>query len=204
MAGDSLYLQKCEGNYRYLQLSDIQKNGPAQIFGDQYILNCSNPMTGLIDASVEVTSPFFSLNEAISTMENIHLWKYGILTVADDLNGASVLICVKQGNYYIFDSHSRDVYGNVVENGTSVLLHLKSKDAFVKYIKNIACQLCASQFEITQLAPITLGMHRMLQTTTKSSQVSKILMMKDLHKITENQIVVQLQLSKSQKSRSKE
>ena len=63
--------------------------------------------------------------------------------MADDSNGASVLICVKQGNYYIFDSHSRDRYGNVIESGTPVLLHFKSKDAIVKYIKNIAHQLCA-------------------------------------------------------------
>ena len=176
MAGDTLYLQRCDSHYHYLQLSDIEQKGPAQMFEDQYILYCDNPKTGLIDQDIPLRGPFYTLTQALSTMENVQLLKYGILTVADDSNGASVLICVKQGNYFIFDSHSRDRYGNIIESGTSVLLHFKSKDAIVKYIENIAHQLCASQFEITPLAPLSLGVHRMLQTskTTKPSQKSNV------------------------------
>ena len=95
-------------------------------------------------------------------MENSHQWTYGILTLADGNDGASVLLCVKQGNYYIFDSHSRDVFGNVVPNGTSVLLHIKMHNAFMKYIKTIGCQLATSQFEITVLSPAVSGFHHML------------------------------------------
>ena len=96
-------------------------------------------------------------------MENVQQWTYGILTLADGSDGASVLLCVKQGNYYIFDSHSRDVFGNVVPNGTSVLLHMKTHNACMKYINTIGCQLAASQFEITVLSPVVSGFHRMLE-----------------------------------------
>ena len=69
-------------------------------------------------------------------MENSQQWTYGILTLADGNEGTSILLCVKQGNYYIFDSHSRDVFGNVVPNGTSVLLHMKTHNACMKiYLK---------------------------------------------------------------------
>ena len=95
---------------------------------------------------------------------------YGILTLADGNDGASVLLCVKEGNYYIFDSHSRDVFGNVVPNGTSVLLHMRTHNAFMKYIKTLGCQLAASQFEITVLSPSVSGFHRMLRQTPTSQK----------------------------------
>ena len=101
-------------------------------------------------------------------MQNSQEWTYGILTLADGNNGASVLLCVKQGNYYIFDSHSRDTFGNMVANGTSVLLHLKTHNGFIKYIKSIGYQLHATQFEIMVLSPISSALHRMLQPTQHS------------------------------------
>ena len=107
--------------------------------------------------------PFFTLDQAISSMENVQQWTYGILTLADGNDGASVLLCVKQGNYYIFDSHSRDSFGRIVPNGTSVLLHMKTHNALMKYIKSIGYQLGASQFEITVLSPAVSGFHCMLQ-----------------------------------------
>ena len=107
--------------------------------------------------------PFFTLDQAISSMENVQQWTYGILTLADGNDGASVLLCVKQGNYYIFDSHSRDSFGRIVPNGTSVLLHMKTHNALMKYIKSIGYQLGASQFEITVLSPAVSGFHHMLQ-----------------------------------------
>ena len=107
--------------------------------------------------------PFFTLDQAISSMENVQQWTYGILTLADGNDGASVLLFVKQGNYYIFDSHSRDSFGKIVPNGTSVLLHMKTHNALMKYIKSIGYQLGASQFEITVLSPVVSGFHCMLQ-----------------------------------------
>ena len=68
-------------------------------------------------------------------MENIQEWTYGVLTLADVNTGSSVLLCVKQGNYYIFDSHSRDKFGKIISNGTSVLLHMRTHNGFIKYIK---------------------------------------------------------------------
>ena len=71
MAGDILYLQRCDSHYRYLQLSDIEQKGPAQMFGDQYILNCDNPMRGLIDQDIHLRGPFYTLTQAVSTMYSV-------------------------------------------------------------------------------------------------------------------------------------
>ena len=135
-------------------------------------MNANPPMTGLLRYESAPSPPFFTLDQAIYSMEYSHQWTYGILTLTDGNDGTSVLLCVKQGNYYIFDSHSRDVFGNVVPNGTSVLLHIKTHNAFMKYIKSIGCQLGASQFEITVLSPAVSGFQRMLQTP-QSSQKSQ-------------------------------
>ena len=177
IAGDHLYLQRCDSHHRYLQMSDIQNN--ETLFNDEYVLNRSNPMTGLVESNSNPSPPFFTLQQAILTMENRQAWTYGVLTIADEWNGASVLICVKEGNYYIFDTHSRDRYGNVVSNGTSVLLHFRNRNGLIRYIRNVAHQLCASQFEIVPLSPITVATHRMLQSTRpransyKSSQTQQ-------------------------------
>ena len=133
IAGDELYRRRCNQQYQYLQFSDIRDT--ELLFGQQHDINSNPPMTGLLQYESAPSPPFFTIDQAIYSMENSQQWTYGILTLADGNDGSSVLLCVKQGNYYIFDSHSRDVFGNVVPNGTSVLLHMKTQNACMKYIK---------------------------------------------------------------------
>ena len=168
IAGDELYRRRCNHQYQYLQFSDIRDT--EVLFGQQHDMNANAAMTGLLQYEFAPSPPFFTLDQAVSSMENSQQWTYGILTLADGNDGASVLLCVKQGNYYIFDSHSRDVFGNVVPNGTSVLLHMRTHNAFMKYIKTLGCQLAASQFEITVLSPSVSGFHHMLQQTPTSQK----------------------------------
>ena len=117
IAGDELYRRRCNHQYQYLQFSDIRDT--ELLFGQQHDINSKDPMTGLLHYESAPSPPFFTLDQAVSSMENLQLWTYGILTLADGNEGTSILLCAKQGNYYIFDSHSRDVFGNVVPNGTS-------------------------------------------------------------------------------------
>ena len=168
IAGDELYRRRCNDQYQYLQFSDIRET--EVLFGQQHDINGNAPMTGLLQYQSAPSPPFFTLHQAISSMENSQQWTYGVLTLADGNDGSSVLLCVKQGNYYIFDSHSRDVFGNVVPNGTSVLLHMKAHNACMKYIKTIGYQLAASKFEITVLSPAVSGFVRMLQTRPSSQK----------------------------------
>ena len=97
--------------YQYLQFSDIRES--EVLFGQQHDMNANASMTGLLQYKYALSPPFFTLDQAISSMENSQQWTYRILTLADRNDGASVLLCVKQGKYYIFDSHSRDTFGNV-------------------------------------------------------------------------------------------
>ena len=167
IAGDELYRRRCNDQYQYLQFSDIRES--EVLFGQQHDMNANASMTGLLEYKYAPSPPFFTLDQAISSMENLHQWTYGILTLADRNDGASVLLCVKEGNYYIFDSHSRDTFGNVVANGTSVLLHMKTHNALMKYIKTIGSQLAATQFEIIVLSPV-LGFNRMLRQRPSSQK----------------------------------
>ena len=105
-AGDELYRRRYNNQYQYLQFSDIRET--EVLFGQQHDINGNAPMTGLLQYESAPSPPFFTLDQAISSMENVQQWTYGILTLADGNDGVSVLLCVKQGNYYIFDSNSRD------------------------------------------------------------------------------------------------
>ena len=153
IAGDELYRRRCNDQYQYLQFSDIRES--EVLFGQQHDMNANASMTGLLQYKYAPSPPFFTLDQAISSMENSQQWTYGILTLADGNDGSSVLLCVKQGN-------SRDTFDNVVANGTSVLLHMKTHNALIKYIKTIGSQLAATQFEIIVLSPVVSGFHRML------------------------------------------
>ena len=168
IAGDELYRRRCNDQYQYLQFSDIRES--EVLFGQQHDMNANASMTGLLQYKYAPSPPFFTLDQAISSMENSQQWTYSILTLADGNDGASVLLCVKQGNYYIFDSHSRDTFGNVVANGTSVLLHMKTHNALMKYIKTIGSQLAATQFEIIVLSPVVSGFHQMLRQPPSSQK----------------------------------
>ena len=168
LAGDDLYRRRCNNQYEYLQFSDIHDT--EVIFYDQYVINGNAPITGLVDYLIAPSPPFFTLEQAISSMENIQEWTYGVLTLADVNSGSSVLLCVKQGNYYIFDSHSRDKFGKIISNGTAVLLHMRTHNGFIKYIKSIADDLNATQFEITVLSPISSAYHRMIQPRQNSQK----------------------------------
>ena len=168
LAGDEFYRRRCNDQHQYLKFSDIRDT--ELLFGQQHDINANPPMTGLLQYKYAPSPPFFTLDQAVSSMENSHQWTYGILTIAHANDGSSVLLCVKQGNYYIFDSHSRDIFGNVVQKGTSVLLHMKTHNACMKYIKTIGCQLAASQFEITVISPAVSGFHRMLEPQPSSQK----------------------------------
>ena len=164
--GNNLYSRRCNSRYDYLQISDI--HDIEHLFHEQYVINAGEPMTGLIATTRPPSPPFFSLRQAISTMEVPQRWTYGVLTIAEETSGVSVLLCIRQGNYYIFDSHSRNRCGNSVPNGTSVLLHFTTQSGLIKYIRNISSELFATQFEITVLSPVSLGHHNMMRTEENS------------------------------------
>ena len=170
--GDNLYSRRCNSRYDYLQISDIHDT--EHLFHEQYVINAEQPMTGLIATTRPQTPPFFSLRQAICTMEVPQRWTYGVLTIAEETAGVSVLLCIRQGNYYIFDSHSRNRCGNSVPNGTSVLLHFTTQSGLIKYIRTIASELFATQFEITVLSPVSLGHHNMMRTEQNSQRQQNV------------------------------
>ena len=81
IAGDELYRRRCNQQYQYLQFSDIRDT--ELLFGQQHNMNGNPPMTGLLQYEFAPSPPFFTLDQALSSMENVQQWTYGILTLAD-------------------------------------------------------------------------------------------------------------------------
>ena len=75
-AGDALYTRRCNSLYQYLQFSDIHDT--EVMFGQEYVINPNAPMTGLLEYEIAPSPPFFTLGQAVSTMQNSQEWTYGI------------------------------------------------------------------------------------------------------------------------------
>ncbi|KAL9986676.1 hypothetical protein ACROYT_G000850 [Oculina patagonica] len=68
-----------------------------------------------------------------------------LLTV--EINTVAIIIDNK-GHYRIFDSHSRDIHGNVAANGTAVLLEFSSMEEMVQYLQNFYREMNVVPFEV--------------------------------------------------------
>ncbi len=78
-------------------------------------------------------------------------WMYAMLFLSDGVAGSSVLLCVHKSQVYIFDSHSQNGKGQVVSNGTSVLLKFsKLLDCFL-YIQVQAWNMNSLLFDLTEI-----------------------------------------------------
>ncbi|XP_078381394.1 uncharacterized protein LOC144664149 [Oculina patagonica] len=68
-----------------------------------------------------------------------------LLTV--EINTVAIIIDNK-GHYRIFDSHSRDIHGNIAANGTAVLLEFTSIEEMVQYLQKFYREKSVVPFEV--------------------------------------------------------
>ena len=65
-----------------------------------------------------------------------------------------------KNNYYIFDPHSRDRNGKVVESGASILLHFTTIRQFFSYIQELGSSLNCNYYQITTVSVNSLLFER--------------------------------------------
>ena len=126
--GDRLY-RRINSPHYYLLVSDIPD--VVTEFGEQYSVQRSGEMFGPISRPLP-SGIGQRLNDAIKSMIQESKWTNGVLCIgqAPDSSaysrvqgGSACALLVTKNNYYIFDPHSRDRNGRVVESGASILLH---------------------------------------------------------------------------------
>ena len=88
----------------------------------------------MMQAKVEVVSLLYMpLGTAFETLlalnHNSFILTVGIIGV--------VIYSIEGGGYKVFDSHARDMYGNIHGKGTCVLLELPSMYKLVKYFQRL-------------------------------------------------------------------
>ena len=114
-------------------------------FGDQYSVQRSGEMFGPISRPLP-SGIRQRLDDAIKSMIQESKWTNGVLCIgqAPDSSaysrlqgGSACALLVTKNNYYIFDPHSRDRYGRVVESGASILLHFTTIRQFCSYIQEL-------------------------------------------------------------------
>ena len=78
-----------------------------------------------------------------------------------------------KNNYYIFDPHSRDRNGKVVELGASILLHFTAIRQFYSYILELGSSLNCNYYEITTVSVNSLLFERYV-TDPNRRQAEKV------------------------------
>ena len=70
-------------------------------------------------------------------VEQLHPTGFSVMIIQ---SYAVAIMCVN-GCYFFFDSHSRDVNGNMVADGTSVLIPFNQKSLLVKFLVQYATNI---------------------------------------------------------------
>ena len=91
----------------------------------------SNLFYGAVGVHPDVDSLAVNLNNGLEIA--FQLSNHVLMT----FNELSVAAVVQNGQYFIFDSHARDAWGQMCEYGTSVLLHFESFNDLMIYLLNV-------------------------------------------------------------------
>ena len=126
--GDRLY-QRINCPHDYLLVSDVPN--VVTEFGEQYSITRNTELFGPIKNTLP-GGIGQELDHSVKSMIKENKWTTGVLCIGQTPDaslhsrlqgGSACSLVVAKNNFYIFDSHSRDRNGKVVESGTSVLLH---------------------------------------------------------------------------------
>jgi hypothetical protein len=64
----------------------------------------------------------------------------------------TIAVVMQNNNFYVFDSHSRDIFGNVAGVGTSVLLHFRSMEELCAYLNRMY------HLNVFNISPVSFSM----------------------------------------------
>lgn len=147
ISGDRLYKETVK-NDELLMVSDFgnRVEHGTKSYNLQTVYNIGGTMDGK-HGSV-------SLRDAVNIMSQNDRWSYATLCISDQTaRGTTVLLLTHGDECYLFDSHSRDICGQQVSDGTSVLLNFNCLQNMVTYLLQ---QATSMHFEIFDLTIIDL------------------------------------------------
>ena len=137
-------------------------------FGEQYSVQINGEMFGPIGGLLP-NGIGQRLDDAIRSMIQESKWTNGVLCIGQAPNSSAYsrlqgdsacALLVTKNNYYIFDPHSRDRNGKVVESGASILLHFTTIRQFCSYIQELGSSLNCNYYEITTVSVNSLLFER--------------------------------------------
>ena len=161
--GDSLYslLSKCT-RQTFLLLCELPEN--VSVFNINFSLHYSESLAGnvkghLINSTAQVDDeglhPYVSLMEALESIFSCMNYESCLLTV--ECNTVAILK-TRNTFFKIFDSHSRNVWGQFDTSGTAVLLEFTSIESIVSYIEAVYPNESVVPFEIRGVRVFTMDL----------------------------------------------
>ncbi len=149
LGGDALYLRSTRSGPRGL-LNVHQVENPVTFMGRRFYVECTQEelIYGAVSESATVGC---SLLNAIGSLVDGDGWTLGVLTLSCGQGGYGTLVVVSKDKCYFFDSHSRNVQGLQVVDGTSVLLEFENVEQLELYLERLACNLHCDQFTLDVL-----------------------------------------------------
>ena len=144
-AGNNLYTFISNSvNKSYLLLTDVPEL--VSVFDNIYSLQYSEPLAG--DLFMETTNlPYYSLENALYNLFDDSQFNYQHCMLTINCNTIAIFK-TSEGNFRIFDSHSRDSYGIPHPFGKCVLISVEDIHNLTTYLQNTVPRGGALPFEI--------------------------------------------------------
>ena len=138
---------------RFLLINELPKTIYINRSRYELLYLTDESLFGLICGDGLVNEPFYSLSDALH--KSFDGYNHVFLTMVSYINngsGSTIGLHKIEGIFYVFDSHSRDENGMVVDDGKSVLMTIDSIQNIVLYLRNLSksMNLIEGTFELTQ------------------------------------------------------
>ena len=144
-----------------LLLSEIPS--ALSINDENFSINFSSSFAGDLHMS-DVRYCFLPLHHVL----NMLIKDYDAFLLTVEINTVAIIIDNK-GHCRIFDSHSRDIHGNIAANGTAILLEFTSIEEMVQYLQNFYREKNVVPFEVLGIDVKKLSLNQNCRYTSSST-----------------------------------
>ncbi len=151
--GDQLYKDiqhtlPYEDQYQYLCFEQLPLSVP--VHNPQYIVTKHLPIYLHKKCLNETKGIYQSLDDAIACS----LYKSNTVLLMVGENAISLF--KKGGEFYVFDSHSRDRFGHITSDGHSVLLQFHTMNQLIKFFTQMFHDLLMDHCPVVECLPVTI------------------------------------------------
>ncbi|XP_014678447.1 PREDICTED: uncharacterized protein LOC106818239 [Priapulus caudatus] len=152
LEGDQLY-SSCRRQRHFMMINELPQS--VSHHGVQYELTYHNAYCGTLGRN-STEAPFYTLADAIIAAQRVS--QHNFLLVGSDAHSYTCMLMnlgPPQG-CFVFDSHSRDVYGMGTADGTSVLVTLPSVDQVPNHIYQLSISLQLTSTDKFEVVPCSV------------------------------------------------